>query len=73
MSGYKTEQEALENAPKDHDFHIEYFGGKNCEDFGMPCSGWDTQDRRCDCGNRRVSWETSQNSNGLWYAYAEAY
>ena len=29
------------------------FSGQNCED---ECAGWNPQDRRCQCGNRRVSW-----------------
>lgn len=29
------------------------FSGQNCEG---PCSGWDGESRRCECGNRRVSW-----------------
>lgn len=28
------------------------FDGKNCED----CPGWDGKSKRCECGNRRVSW-----------------
>lgn len=74
MRKYETEQEALDNASKDHGYFVEDFGGKNCEDIDdNSCSGWNTEDRRCMCGNRRVSWEAMQDSNGLWYAYAEAY
>jgi len=29
------------------------FDGQNCED---ECAGWNPKDRRCECGNRRVSW-----------------
>lgn len=29
------------------------FDGQNCDG---PCSGWDGISRRCECGNRRVSW-----------------
>jgi len=25
------------------------------------CRGWDGVSRRCDCGNRRVYWDTSEN------------
>lgn len=71
---YKTEQEAIENAAKDHDFFVEDFSGKNCDDINdNECAGWDTEERRCCCGNRRVGWETQQDSDGMWYAYAEAY
>ena len=47
------------------------FRGQNCED---ECAGWNPQDRRCQCGNRRVSW-----NDGGWCdfrnmsIYAEAY
>ena len=30
------------------------FEGQNCE---RECAGWDGRSRRCECGNRRVSWE----------------
>lgn len=33
---------------------IGFSGEDSCED----CSGWDGQSRRCNCGNRRVSWES---------------
>ena len=52
------------------------FDGHNCADVwddGMNCEGWDGESRRCDCGNRRVCLLTSQNSDGTWTAYAEAY
>lgn len=29
------------------------FSGDNCED----CPGWDGLSCRCNCGNRRVSWD----------------
>lgn len=46
------------------------FAGDNCED----CSGWDGESRRCDCGNRRVSWATGDgHSFKDPYIYAEAY
>lgn len=36
------------------------FDGQNCNDWLDPdeadCLGWDGHSRRCDCGNRRVSW-----------------
>lgn len=35
-----------------HEFE---FDGPNCDG---PCAGWDGTDRRCECGNRRVSWVT---------------
>ena len=45
------------------------FDGKNCDD----CPGWNGESHRCVCGNRRVYWETNQNSDGKFYAYAAAY
>lgn len=33
------------------------FAGQNCHG---PCRGWDGKSGRCDCGNRRVYWDTSQ-------------
>lgn len=46
-------------------FPIE-FDGQNCDD----CDGWDGEDRRCNCGNRRVDWVLSDDKT---YVYAEAY
>ncbi len=43
------------------------FDGQNCDG---PCVGWDGQDRRCECGNRRVSWTLSDCKT---YIYAEAW
>jgi hypothetical protein len=31
------------------------------DDYCENCSGWDGQDRRCSCGNRRVNWERGYN------------
>ena len=47
------------------------FNGNICDG---PCEGWDGRSRRCQCGNRRVSWEagfgfTFKNLD----IYAEAY
>lgn len=34
------------------------FNGWNCEDLeDNYCFGWDGDSHRCDCGNRRVSWD----------------
>ena len=47
------------------------FNGWNCEDARYsdddPCLGWDGYSRRCQCGNRRVSWVVE----GSW-AYGDA-
>ena len=47
------------------------FDGQNCED---PCEGWNPKDRRCQCGNRRVSWTDDYSSDFRnMTIYAEAY
>jgi hypothetical protein len=47
------------------------FEGKNCDG---PCGGWNMDDRRCECGNRRVSWTTGWgHSFKSPCVYAEAY
>lgn len=57
-------------------YHVQ-FDGMSCNDYlsegDDECAGWDGTSRRCTCGNRRVSWSTSQNADGKWSAYAEAY
>jgi len=74
MKTYDTAEEAEINAAKDHDFFVEDFEGKNCNDLDdNDCDGWDTEDRRCECGNRRVGWSIEKDNEGKYYAYAEAY
>jgi hypothetical protein len=47
------------------------FSGQNCEE---PCEGWNPNQRRCECGNRRVSWSEGYNSDFRnMEIYAEAY
>jgi hypothetical protein len=50
-----------------------FSGEDNCED----CDGWDGESRRCNCGNRRVSWSTDDDfesfDSGNYYVYGEAY
>ena len=47
------------------------FSGQNCED---ECEGWNPQHRRCQCGNRRVSWADGYSSDFRnMEIYAEAY
>jgi hypothetical protein len=41
------------------DGYIDFYG-QNCDD---PCDGWNPSDYRCQCGNRRVSWEESYGSD----------
>lgn len=66
-----AEQYVRENGP------IE-FDGMNCNDFleegQHECDGWyGSEDRRCCCGNRRVSWEIEKNADGSFCAVARAY
>jgi len=47
------------------------FDGQNCED---PCEGWNPKDRRCQCGNRRVSWTDGYSTDFRdMTIHAEAY
>jgi len=47
------------------------FSGQNCED---ECDGWNPSNRRCQCGNRRVSWTDGYYSDFRDMSiYAEAY
>ena len=56
---------------------VDEFEGMNCNDYledgADECTGWDGVSRRCDCGNRRVEWETGQYSNGKFYAFGVAW
>lgn len=78
MATYDTFEEAeqaadAESVRMDRDNVFIDFDGQNCEDADMECIGWDGNDRRCNCGNRRVSWNISQDYQGKFYFYAEAY
>ncbi len=46
------------------------FSGKNCED---ECDGWNPSNRRCQCGNRRVSWSYDYSDFRNMEIYAEAW
>jgi hypothetical protein len=73
---YDTEEEAIAAAKANAKDCMIDFDGQNCADSwdeGANCMGWDGESHRCDCGNRRVYWETSRNSEGKFYAYAMAY
>ena len=49
---------------------ISFSGSDSCED----CSGWVPGERRCECGNRRVSWTEGWNHSFKSPSiYAEAY
>ena len=49
------------------------FGG---DDYCSGCDGWDGESHRCQCGNRRVYWETCGDFEdyeaGRAYASAQA-
>jgi hypothetical protein len=53
------------------------FDGMNCNDYPdddhFECGGWDGESRRCECGNRRVSWDIEKTSDGRYYVVARAY
>ena len=72
MIDYETEAEAISAAKKECYYHIS-FDGHNCHEIDNNCAGRDGQSKRCDCGNRRVSWSTDKTDYGRFYAYAEAY
>jgi hypothetical protein len=46
------------------------FAGQNCED---ECEGWNPSNRRCQCGNRRVSWTSYYHSFKSPSVLAEAW
>lgn len=52
MTNERYDQLVLEAQAKIVDYTE--FAGQNCDG---PCLGWDGHSRRCECGNRRVSWE----------------
>lgn len=74
MKYYTTEYEAISKAQSDYDCFVDEFDSKNCNDIpDNYCSGWDTESRRCNCGNRRVYWATNKTDDGTYYAYATAW
>lgn len=81
MTSYTTLQEAMAAADAKSAAMLETwdtveFDGQNCADAweeGETCDGWNGNDRRCECGNRRVSWAFSEYPKGAWTFYAEAY
>lgn len=75
---HKTEAEAIEWFMATHaDDYID-FDGMNCNDYRSEddinyCGGWQIGNRRCDCGNRRVSIETYGDQESGFVAYAAAW
>ena len=67
-----TEEEALEKAKQHAATNgVEFSGDDTCNDFDGGCE-WDGESRRCNCGNRRVSWTTDNTPHG-WLCFAEAW
>ena len=83
MVTYTTREEAeaaaqAKSAEMNETLETVDFDGQNCNDYldeayQDECDGWDGNDRRCNCGNRRVSWAFSEYPKGVWTFYAEAY
>lgn len=51
--------------------YIDFNGSDNCED----CKGWDGSSHRCQCGNRRVGWNSDYTNTDFFlnpHIYAEA-
>ena len=74
MTTPATEQEAIAQA-LEMSGGLVSFEGQNCNDWleGESCGGWDGVSRRCECGNRRVSWEFSRLVDGELIADAVAW
>ena len=60
-------EELVEEAKK-KDTLYSFNGDQNCEE----CCGWDGNNRRCSCGNRRVEWCYDGDFTDM-YIYGEAY
>jgi hypothetical protein len=61
-------EEAIKRENLDSNNFMQFSGDDKCSD----CSGWDGKSQRCDCGNRRVSWETDGDFENI-IIYAAAY
>lgn len=59
----------VEKRIKDNSGGYFEFNGQNCDG---PCRGWDGVSHRCDCGNRRVYWQSDGGFKDI-YIYGEAY
>jgi hypothetical protein len=74
MTEYKTAEAAIDAEIAKNTYHD--FEGMNCNDWlddAKECDGWDGVDNRCECGNRRVSWETYKDNKGNFHAFGVAY
>ena len=74
---FNTADEAIAAAIKAIGDGYTEFTGMNCNDYldddAVECEGWDGVDRRCDCGNRRVSWEAYKDDKTGYNAYGVAH
>jgi hypothetical protein len=59
-------EEAVAAQKENHGF-VSFGGDDSCEG----CSGWDMESHRCECGNRRVSWESDGDFEDM-VVYAQA-
>jgi hypothetical protein len=74
MTKHLTAEAAVaEAAASVGDGYVE-FEGMNCNDYleddADECEGWDGVSHRCDCGNRRVYWETFGDATTGFTAFA---
>jgi len=60
-------EEEIAKMKKNNDF-IEFGGNDYCEN----CAGWDMESHRCQCGNRRVYFDTTYNKFDEPWVYAQA-
>lgn len=40
---------------------------RNRDNCDFDCKGWDGFSRRCECGNRRISWRITPDQDDLYY------
>ncbi len=82
MNLFATPEAAVEAAEKEaaaaaaNFVFYDFDGDEYCNDGNGDCS-WDGISRRCECGNRRVSWESEmlfrEDGKHLYYAAARAF
>ena len=74
---YKTAQEAIDAFESEAADNFIEFDGMNCNDYldddAEECEGWQVSERRCDCGNRRVTIDTYGDEKTGFTAYAVAH
>lgn len=57
MANEISASDEIHNLKSTNEF-IDFAGDDYCDDS---CMGWDMTSKRCDCGNRRVGWDTSNH------------